>query len=163
MTFKKYSGGPHVSYDEIVEEALAYGWIDSQPRKVDAERSAHLVTIRRPTSSWSALNKLRIERLEAAGLMSPAGIAAVEIARANGAWNALDEIDQLNEPDDLRVEIDLLSDARRYWDAFPRSVKRGILEWIGSARTAPTRAARISETVRCAAKNVRANQWPRRN
>ena len=159
VTFKKASGGPHVPYDDVVEEALAHGWVDSQARRLDERRSRLLMTPRRPASSWSRANKQRIERLSAAGLMTPAGLAAVEVAKASGAWSALDDVEELREPDDLRAALDADPAARRHWDAFPRSTKRGILEWIGSARRAETRARRVGETARLAAQGVRANQW----
>ena len=162
VTFKKASGGPHDPFKDIVEEAMAHSWVDSQPRKIDAERSGRLVTSRRPTSSWSGHNKLRIARLEAAGLMASAGTAAINVAKANGAWFSLDEVEKLSEPEDPRAAVDVLPDARGNWDAFPRSARRGILEWIGAARTPQTRVARVGETARSAAVNVRANQWPRR-
>jgi uncharacterized protein YdeI (YjbR/CyaY-like superfamily) len=157
-TYKKASGGPHVRYDDLVEEALAHGWIDSRQRTVDAERSALLVTLRRPSSAWSRANKERIERLLAAGLMAPAGLAAVETARANGAWSAIDAAQSLQEPDDLRASLETSPAARRHWDAFPPSTRRAILEWIDNARTPETRARRVDETARLAAQNVRANQ-----
>ena len=106
VTWKKGSGHPHVPYDEIVEEALCFGWIDSQPRSLDATRSARLLTKRNPRSNWSRLNKERVERLAAAGLMTPAGLAAVAAAKANGVWTALDDVEDLREPSDLSRALD---------------------------------------------------------
>ena len=143
----------------MVEEALAHGWVDSQARRLDERRSKLLLTPRKPTSGWSRANKQRIERLTRAGLMTPAGLAAVEGAKANGAWSALDAVEELREPEDLRRALDGDADARRHWDGFPRSVKRGILEWIGAAKRAETRERRVAEIARLAAQGVRANQW----
>jgi uncharacterized protein YdeI (YjbR/CyaY-like superfamily) len=159
VTYKKTSGGPHVPYDEIVEEALAHGWVDSVPRTLDEARSQLLVTPRKPTSNWSRANKRRIERLTRDGLMTPAGLAAVETAKTNGAWNALDAVEDLVEPDDLRSALDAQPDARLHWDAFPPSTKRGILEWIGNAKRPQTRDRRVAETAQLAAQDIRANQW----
>lgn len=159
VTWKKDSGGPHVRYDDLVEEALCFGWVDSKGSRRDGGRTALLVTPRKPRSSWSASNKARVERLTAAGLMAPAGAAVVAAAKASGTWNALDDVERLVEPDDLRAALDALPEARRHWDAFPPSTRRGILEWIGSAKRQPTRSARVAETARLAAENVRANQW----
>lgn len=105
------------------------------------------------------MNKQRVERLTAEGRMAAAGLAAVEAAKANGAWSALDQVEELHEPDDVRAALDGTPGARGHWDAFPRSAKRAILEWIGTAKRDETRAARIEETARLAADNVRANQW----
>ena len=87
--------------------------------------------------------------------MQPAGLAAVAAARANGRWDALDQTETLAEP----AALDANPDARRHWDAFPRSARRAILEWIVNARTGATRQARIERTVSDAARNFRANQW----
>lgn len=128
VTYKKAAGDRHVTYDDTVEEAIAHGWVDSQARRLDEERSQLLMTPRRPRSGWSRSNKLRVERLSAAGLMAPAGLAAIETAKANGAWEALDAVENLSEPDDLRAALDADAAARRHWDAFPPSARRGILE-----------------------------------
>ena len=161
VTYKKASGGPHVSYDDTVREALCFGWVDSQPRKVDDERSARLMTPRKSTSRWSKANKARIADLEAQGLLAPAGEAAVAAARANGAWSALDDVEALVEPDDLAAALDAVPAARRSWDVFPPSARRGILEWILDAKRPATRQRRIAETVDEAAEGRRANRWPR--
>lgn len=161
-TYKKDCGRPHVPVDDIVDEALAHGWIDSRPRSLDGARSQRLVTPRRPISAWSRVNKQRVERLVATGRMTPAGLVAIEIAKQNGSWTALDEVETLAEPDDLRAALDANPAARRYWNAFPRSTKRAILEWIASAKTPGTRERRVAETASKAAINVRANQWRQR-
>ena len=159
VTWKKTSGRPHLGYDDIVEEALTFGWVDSQPRTVDGQRSARLLTPRKPGSNWSRLNKQRVERLLAAGLMQPAGLAAVAAAKANGRWTALDQTETLAEPADLAAALDADPAAHRHWNAFPRSARRAILEWVGNARTGATRQARIERTVSDAARGIRANQW----
>ena len=161
VRWKKGSGHPHVPYDDVVEEALCFGWVDSLPRTLDAERSQLLVTPRKPGSNWSRANKERVERLLAAGLMAPAGVAAVESARRDGSWSALDEVEDLVEPDDLRAALDADPEARRQWDAFPRSARRGILEWLLGAKRPETRAKRVAETAQLAARGERANSWPR--
>lgn len=158
-TFKKSSGKPYVSVEDLIDEALAHGWVDSRPRTLDDLRSQRLITPRRPTSNWSRVNKERVARLLAAGRMTPAGLAAVDAAKRNGTWTALDGVEDLQEPDDLRDALDGTPDARRHWDAFPRSTKRAILEWISNAKTPSTRGKRITETVTKAAQNLRANQW----
>lgn len=159
VTWKKPTGNAHVPYDDIVDEAVAAGWIDSRPRSIDAERSALLLTPRKSRSRWSAKNKRRVERLMAAGLMQPAGLAAVADAKASGNWDGLDEVETLTEPEDLGAALNAVPAARTYWDAFPRSTRRAILEWISTARTATTRQNRIDRTVSDASVNLRANQW----
>lgn len=157
--WKKGSGHPSVPYDDVVDEAIRFGWVDSRPRAASPEQSLLLVSPRRPGSNWSRLNKARAEHLMESGLMTPAGQAAVDAAKANGAWDALNEVEDLLEPDDLRSGLDATVEARSYWNAFPRSTRRAILEWIGSAKSDETRQKRIERTVADAAVNIRANQW----
>jgi uncharacterized protein YdeI (YjbR/CyaY-like superfamily) len=159
ITWKKATGQPRVEYDEAVEEALCFGWVDSKPNKLDDARSMLYFAPRKAGTGWSRPNKERVERMLQAGLMAPAGLAKVEAAKQDGSWAALDAIERLEEPPDLASALDANRAARAYWDAFPRSVKRGILEWISTAKRPETRATRIAETVRLAAENKRANQW----
>jgi uncharacterized protein YdeI (YjbR/CyaY-like superfamily) len=86
VTFKKHTGARHVPYGDVVEVALCFGWIDSVPRKLDEDRSMVLLSPRKPGSPWSKLNKERVERLIAAGLMTAMGLAKVESAKADGSW-----------------------------------------------------------------------------
>jgi uncharacterized protein YdeI (YjbR/CyaY-like superfamily) len=155
--YKKASGKPRVSYDEAVEEALCYGWIDSLPRKVDDERSKLLFTPRKPKSVWSKPNKERIERMIEQGLMTEAGLKKIEAAKKDGSWNALDDSDNLVIPTDLAKELAANKTAAANFEAFTKSTKSVILSWINSAKRAETRAARITKTVEMAAKNKRAN------
>jgi uncharacterized protein YdeI (YjbR/CyaY-like superfamily) len=155
--FKKTSGKPRVTYDEAVEEALCFGWIDSLPRKLDEERSKLLFTPRKPKSVWSKLNKERIERLIKNGLISEIGLAKIEAAKADGSWNTLDASDNLEIPPDLKKSLAANKTAKKNFEKFSDSVKRAILSWIYGAKRDETRAARIEKTVSMAARNKRAN------
>ncbi len=155
----KKGKGPHVAYDEVVEEALCFGWIDSLPRRLDDARSMLLLAPRKPASAWSKLNRERVARLTKAGLMAPAGLAAVAAARSSGAWSALEQTDSLSPPDDLQAAFAAHPGSRENFAAFPPSTRRGILEWIAQAKRAETRAKRINETAALAVRNMRANQW----
>jgi uncharacterized protein YdeI (YjbR/CyaY-like superfamily) len=161
VTYKKAQGDLHVPYEAVVREALCFGWIDSQGKALDDSRSQMLLTPRKPKSNWSGPNKVRVAELAAAGLMHPAGLAMVELAKQTGTWTALDDVEALVEPDELSAALDVDPTARNHWEAFPRSTRRAILEWIGSAKRPETRKKRISETARLAVLNLRANQWPR--
>jgi len=134
VTYKKRSGGPYASYDDVVEEALCFGWIDSVRRSLDADRSQLLVTPRKRGSRWSKASKQRIQRLTAAGPLAPAGLAAVTDAKADGSWTALDAVEELVEPEDLGAALDAEPNARANWDGFQGSTKRAILEWIIAAK-----------------------------
>jgi uncharacterized protein YdeI (YjbR/CyaY-like superfamily) len=156
------AGHVYVSAVDLNEECLCFGWIDSKPGKVDDERTALLCTPRKPGSGWSQVNKQRLERLLADGLVAAPGLAALEAAKADGSWTKLDGVDALAVPDDLAAALAAREPARANFDAFPPSARRGILEWIAQAKRAETRAARVAETATLAQRGERANQWPRR-
>lgn len=153
---KKASGQPSVTYAEAVEEALCFGWIDSHPRKLDADRTQLLFTPRKPKSGWSRVNKERLERLEAAGQLMPAGLAAIARAKQNGAWESLDAAEAGLIPDDLAAALAVNAPAAQHFAAFSTSARKMILTWVLGAKQPETRARRISETVRLAALNKRA-------
>ena len=153
------AGKARFDYDEAVEEALCFGWIDSKPNKLDDERAMLWFAPRKAGTGWSRLNKARAEKMIAAGQMTPAGLARIAAAKQDGSWGALDAIEELAIPPDLDRALNANPAAAQYFQAFPRSVKRGILEWIANAKKPETRAKRIEETARLAAQNVRANQW----
>ena len=157
--YKKASGKPAISYDEIVEEALCFGWVDSRPNALDDERAMFLISPRNPQSPWSRINKQRVERLTEQGLMMEAGLAKIEAARQNGAWNQYDDIEDLIIPDDLQTALDANPAAQTNFAAFPPSSKKTILWWIASAKRPQTRAKRIDETVTLAAQNIKANHY----
>jgi uncharacterized protein YdeI (YjbR/CyaY-like superfamily) len=159
ISFKKGTGKPRFEYEEAVEEALCFGWVDSKSNKLDAERSMLWFAPRRPRTGWSRSNKERAKRLIETGLMMPAGLAKIEAAKQDGSWSALDSVEALEIPPDLDQALAADQTARQYFEAFPRSVKRAILEWIAGAKRPETRAKRIAETVELAARNIRANQW----
>jgi len=156
---KKAAPVPNLSVDDAVEEALCFGWIDSKPRKLDDTRSMLYFAPRKPGSGWSAVNKARITRMQAAGRMAPAGQAKIDAAIADGSWTRLDAVDALEVPPDLAAALAAEPGAQAQWDAFPRSAKRGILEWIAGAKAASTREKRVRETATLAARGERANAW----
>lgn len=162
ITYKAASGKARLAYGQVVEEALCFGWIDSRPAKLDEERSMLWLAPRKPRTGWSALNKARAERMIATDRMTPAGLAKIEAAKRDGSWSALDAIEALLVPPDLQAALAAAS-ASDNFEAFPRSVKRGILEWIANAKRPETRAKRVEETATLAAQNLRANQWRGQN
>lgn len=161
VTYKKATGKPRVDYEEAVEEALCFGWIDSKANKLDEERSMLWMSPRKPRTGWSRPNKRRAERLIEAGWMHPAGMAKIDAAKADGSWNSLDAVEALQIPKDLASAFRKHAGSKKHFDSFPRSVKRGILEWIQQAKKEETRAKRIEETASLAANGERANQWRR--
>jgi uncharacterized protein YdeI (YjbR/CyaY-like superfamily) len=156
---KKSSGSRALSYNDQVEEALCFGWVDSKPGKFDEHRSMLYFSPRKAKSGWSKPNKERIARLLELGLMMPAGLAKIEAAKKDGSWEKLDGVEALEIPGDLQKALAGFSSATSNFDAFPKSIKSGILQWIVQAKKPETRAARIEETARLAEQNIRANQW----
>ena len=159
ISYKKASGKPRFEYNEAVEEALCFGWIDSKPNTLDDERSMLWFAPRKSGAGWSRLNKERVARLIENGAMMPAGMAKIEASKRDGSWEALDAVESLVIPPDLAKALAAYPNAATYFDAFPRSVKRSILEWIGNAKKPETRARRVTETAQLAETNQRANQW----
>ncbi|WP_309066113.1 YdeI/OmpD-associated family protein [Microbacterium sp.] len=146
---------PHVEYEDAILQALCFGWIDGPVRTFDERIAGLWFAPRRPSSGWAATNKARVARLEAAGLLAPAGIRAIETAKANGTWTVLDGPEAGIEPDDFAAALDAVPAARANWDAFPKSVKKLGLTQIAMAKRAETRAARIAKIVADAAEGRR--------
>jgi uncharacterized protein YdeI (YjbR/CyaY-like superfamily) len=152
-TYKKHHPD-YLAYEPQVEELLCWGWIDSVTRALDADRSMILIAPRNPKSAWSAINKGHVERARASGAMTPAGEAKIAAALANGMWTFLDDVERLDVPPDLAAALDARV-ARSVWDAWPRSIRRGTLEWINTAKGAGTRADRIAHAADSAATGSR--------
>ncbi len=162
IIYRKSSATPSVYYDEAVDEALCFGWIDSKANKRDEESRFQFFSRRKPKSNWSGVNKKKVARLIAEGKMAAAGLEMVELAKKTGTWTALEEVEQGIIPEDLQAAFDRYPAAAANFAAFPYSARRGILEWILNARLPDTRAKRVDETARLAEENVRANQWTRK-
>ena len=113
-----------LTYDEALEEALCFGWIDSLVRKLDDQRYKQLFARRKPRSNWSRINKEKVARLEAAGKMTPAGRAAIELAKANGSWTALDHVEDGIVPDDLAAALAANPDALSNFDSFTAAQRK---------------------------------------
>ena len=145
---KKSSDFDGPIYEDLVEEALCFGWIDSQVRRVDDDRVMQWFSPRRARGLWSALNKERIERLVSAGLMTDRGRAAIDAAKADGSWSQIDDVDALVMPADLEEALSATPDAQHAYGALSESAKKRYLWWIHSAKRPATRAGRVEETIR---------------
>lgn len=159
ILLKKGTGKQTYTFADATEEALCFGWIDSKPAKLDDERSMLWFAPRKSGSGWSRRNKQMIKKMEEAGLMMPAGQVKIAAAKQDGSWTLLDAIENLEIPPDLDGAFERYPGSKEHFMAFPRSVKRGILEWIIQARRTDTRERRIEETAQKAQQNIRANQW----
>jgi uncharacterized protein YdeI (YjbR/CyaY-like superfamily) len=155
---KRGSGVAAPTYDEAVEEALCFGWIDGTVNTLDDRRILSYMAPRKRGSPWARSNKERLERLERAGLIAPPGRAVIDRAREDGSWSVYDSVEALEVPEDLASALAASPTAARHFDAFPPGAKKQILWWVISAKRPETRAKRVAETVRLAEQNVRANQ-----
>lgn len=156
VTYKRASGQPSPTYDDVVEECLCFGWIDSTARPRDDHTGMQLVTPRKPRSTWSASNKARLQRLISSGLVTERGLRAMELALSNGSWSALDPVEALEVPDDLAAALEAMPAARAYFDGMPPSVRKMHLWHVVSAKRPATRATRIAKVVAAAAAGRRA-------
>lgn len=144
---KRSSDRRGVEYEDLVLEALCFGWIDSTQRRLDDARAILYFAPRRPGGTWARSNKERVERLVGEGLMAPAGLAAIEAAKADGSWSVLDAVEALAVPDDLADALDAQPGARAAYEALSPSAKRQVLWSVVSAKRPETRARRIATTL----------------
>ena len=147
VLYSKSSGKSTINWSEAVDVALCFGWIDSKKIKIDEESSHQFFSRRKPKSTWSKINKEKIGRLIANGLMTEAGYACIELAKQNGSWTILDEVEELIIPEDLEEEFNNNEGTREYFLSLSKSVKKAILQWLVLARRTETRQKRISEIV----------------
>jgi len=156
VTRRARSGRVGLDYEAAVEEALCFGWVDSTTGRVDDDRGKQYFAPRKGRSVWAATNKARVERLIAGGRMAPAGLAAIERAKANGSWEILDSVERLEVPGDLAAALEAHPPAASNFAAFPPSARKMLLGWIAVAIRPETRAARIRQVAEAATRNERA-------
>ncbi len=145
---RKGSGIPSVTYAELVEAVLCYGWIDGRAQRLDEASYLQRITPRRPRSVWSQKNVAAVEALTAAGRMRRAGLAAVEAARADGRWErAYAGSATATVPDDLAAALAAEPAAQRAFDALTRQDRYAILFRVQTAASPQTRARRIAAVV----------------
>ncbi|KAA1424671.1 hypothetical protein FE697_001730 [Mumia zhuanghuii] len=157
IVWERSAAARQVSYEELIEEALAVGWIDGQAATLDDDHSMLWLTRRRPGSVWSRLSKERVARVVESGRMTAAGQAAIDRAKADGSWTILDSVEALIVPDDLAAAFDATPGLRDQYESFTPGQRKQILRWLVDAKRPATRAQRIAETVRLATEGVPAN------
>lgn len=153
--YKKNSPNFNLSWSESVDESLCFGWIDSTKKKVDSERFKQYFSKRKPKSNWSKVNKNKVKKLIDQGLMREAGFKSIEIAKENGSWTALDSIENLEIPEDLKQGLNGQKDAIEYFEKLSKSAKKMLLYWVLSAKREKTRKRRIVEIVENASKQMK--------
>lgn len=159
LGYKKATGKTSVSWSDVVDEALCFGWIDGMRKSLDEERFIQFVCKRKPKSGWSKINKEKIERLIADGLMTEAGFKSIEIAKQNGSWTLLDEVEELTVPDDLEVAFTSNPGAADFFFGLSKSVRKMMLQWVAFAKKPETRQNRINEIATLAAQKLKPKQF----
>jgi uncharacterized protein YdeI (YjbR/CyaY-like superfamily) len=144
---KKQSGIPSLTYNDAVEEALCFGWIDNKLLPIDDDLFMQAFTPRKPKSRWSALNKTRVKRVIAAGLMTQAGLDAIAVAKKTGTWTALDHVEALTVPPDFAKALKTTPGAQAAFDALTPGKKKQFLYYLNDAKKPETRTNRIAELV----------------
>jgi uncharacterized protein YdeI (YjbR/CyaY-like superfamily) len=152
---KKKSGNPTISWSEAVDEALCFGWIDSVKRPHTEGRTIQYFTKRKAVSTWSKINKAKVQHLMEAGRMTEAGLRIIETAKQNGSWTILDAVEELIVPDDLEQALATNPGATEFFVSLSKSMKKQLLYWIVSAKREETRQKRITEIVESAGQGMK--------
>lgn len=157
--YTKASGKSSMTWSEAVDEALCFGWIDSKKIAIDSEKSHQFFSKRKAKSTWSKINKEKIERLVKEGLMTKAGLECIERAKENGSWTILDEVEELVVPKDFEAALDQYDGAKEYFQGLSKSVKKMMLYWLMSAKRPETRQKRLDELVEHASRKTKPKQF----
>ena len=148
--YKKDSGKTRVSYNDAVEEALCFGWIDSTLNPIDEASYMQLFTPRKHKSGWSKLNKERVEKLIEQGLMTPAGLEKIEAAKHHGTWSKLDGIESFTLPPQLKKAFIANKKAKKFFDGLGKTNKKYILYYVNGVKNEDIKAQRIEAIIAAA-------------
>jgi len=157
--YKKKSPNYNLNWSESVDVALCFGWIDSVKKTIDTEKYIQYFSRRKAKSNWSKINKDKVQILIEQELMKEEGYKSIEIAKENGSWIFLDEVEALLIPEDLKREFVNYKGSMEYFDSLSKSVKKILLYWIVSAKRKETRQKRILEIAENASKNLKPKQF----
>jgi uncharacterized protein YdeI (YjbR/CyaY-like superfamily) len=156
ITYKRHVDKQSLSYEDALEEALCYGWIDSRMRRIDDEKHTWRFTSRKPNSIWSLSNRRRAEKLIMQGRMSEPGVAKIDAAKKSGKWDeAYRPSKPPKMPDYLKEALMKDDRAWRNFQAFAGSYRHTYIHWVTSAKREETRERRIEEVVRRARQNIK--------
>jgi uncharacterized protein YdeI (YjbR/CyaY-like superfamily) len=152
--YKKASGVPSISYEESVEEAIAYGWVDSLIKKIDEHKYTRKFTPRKPESVWSVSNVKRAEKVIAAGRMTEHGMALIQAAKSSGAWQNPKSPPKPKAvmPAELEQALSSNKKAKAAFDNMPPSHRKEYMLWVGTAKREDTRLRRVAKSIEMLAK-----------
>ncbi len=157
--YKKETNKPTISWSNAVDEALCFGWIDSKKVSIDKEKSHQFFSKRKTKSTWSKINKTKVENLIAHNLMTKAGFESIEIAKQNGSWTILDEVEELIIPPDLEQEFKTKAGSKEFFLSLSKSTKKMILAQLVFAKRTETRQKRIMEIVELPSQKQKPKQF----
>lgn len=157
--YSKASQKPSLTWSESVDIALCYGWIDSKKIKIDHETSHQFFSKRKAKSTWSKINKDKISKLIEAGFMAQAGLDCIEIAKQNGSWTILDQVEELIVPQDFADALNAKTGAREFYESLSKSVRKMMLAWLVFAKRPETRQSRIDEIAELASRRQKPNRF----
>lgn len=157
--YKKTSSNFNLSWSDSVDEALCFGWIDSVKKTIDSEKYRQYFSKRKANSTWSKINKDKVDYLKSENLMQEAGYKTIEIAKKNGSWSNLDEVEALVIPEDLKKEFNKRVGSLEYYESLSKSVKKILLAWVALAKRAETRQKRVIEIAENASKKLKPKQF----
>ncbi|MEO7800697.1 MAG: YdeI/OmpD-associated family protein [Ginsengibacter sp.] len=156
---KMKTGLRTLSWSEAVDEALCFGWIDSKAMPVDEDRYMQFFSKRKPKGTWSKINKETIQKLIEGGKMSQAGLDSIEMAKQNGSWTILDDVEELLIPKDLEKAFKAHKGSKQFYFSLSRSVRKHMLQWLVLARRPETRQKRILALVESLAQKQKPKQF----
>lgn len=159
VQYKRNSGVSTISWSDAVDEALCFGWIDSIKHPIDEEKFKQFFSKRKASSTWSKVNKEKVEQLIASGKMHPAGLACIEIAQKNGMWSILDTVDALEIPVDLEKAFRKIKGSKAFFESQSKTSKKGMLQWLVLAKRSETRQQRINEIAMLAGEGKKPKQF----
>jgi uncharacterized protein YdeI (YjbR/CyaY-like superfamily) len=145
-------------WEEAVQVAICYGWIDSTVRKLDDDCRKQMFTPRKDKSVWSKLNKTYIEKLIKDNLMHESGLKKIEIAKQNGTWESLDAVENLEMPNDLELAFKQNKTALNNYNNFSPSYRKSYLYWLNQTKRVETRTSRIIEIIKLCEQNIKSRQ-----
>lgn len=158
--YKVESAEPSMRWEEAVKVALCYGWIDSTVKKIDEQRRRQYFCPRKPKSVWSKVNKTYITDLIQNDLMHSSGLLSIEIAKKNGSWIAIDDVENGIIPKDLQDVFDKTPNAFKNYQSFAQGYRKSYLYWLNQAKRQETRDKRIDEIIKLCIANVKSrNNW----
>lgn len=141
--FKTKSGIPSVTWDEVVMEALCWGWIDGIKKSIDDRAYYQRISPRRPRSVWSKRNRVHVERLISEGRMTQHGLAQVRAAKADGRWAKAYAVREMRVPEDFLAALESDPIAKQFFDTLPKSSRHSIAYGLATAKKQETRERRF--------------------